>query len=117
MRWEEMWDTAQRIRRRLVTAAWPPGMRDALVATFAARFGERPVAVRSSAPAEDDATRSFAGLHDTSVAVVGAGAIADHVVRVRASLWSDAAGCWSTARSSPASTGCRASRGSPARRR
>ncbi len=52
---------------------------------------EKPLAVRSSAPGEDSANRSFAGLHESVVGVVGTDAVLDAVRVVWASLWSDAA--------------------------
>ena len=55
------------------------------------RFGDRPVVVRSSAPAEDSSRASFAGLHESYVNVRGIDSILDHVKKVWASLWSDAA--------------------------
>src|SRR5690349_5802582 len=50
-----------------------------------------PVAVRSSATAEDLPTASFAGQQDTYLNVVGAGAVLDAVHRCWASLWTDRA--------------------------
>jgi pyruvate,water dikinase len=49
------------------------------------------VVVRSSAPEEDTAAASFAGLHESVVNVSGVGPILEAVRRVWASLWSDAA--------------------------
>jgi phosphohistidine swiveling domain-containing protein len=54
------------------------------------RPGE-PVAVRSSATAEDLAYASFAGQQDTYLNVVGAAALLDAVRRCWASLWTDRA--------------------------
>lgn len=48
-----------------------------------------PVAVRSSATCEDQPDASFAGEHDTYLWVRGAGAVADHVLRCWASLFTD----------------------------
>ncbi|GAA5063052.1 phosphoenolpyruvate synthase [Thermocatellispora tengchongensis] len=50
-----------------------------------------PVAVRSSATAEDLPQASFAGQQDTFLNVAGPGAVADAVRRCWASLWSDRA--------------------------
>jgi pyruvate, water dikinase len=49
--------------------------------------GEPPVAVRSSAAAEDAADASYAGEHDSYLDVVGADAVADAVVACWASLY------------------------------
>ena len=91
MRWEELWDAALRIRNLFLTAELPADLRQDLHAKLADRFGDRPVVVRSSAPAEDSATASFAGLHESYVNVAGAEAVLDHVRLVWASLWSDRA--------------------------
>lgn len=50
-----------------------------------------PVAVRSSATAEDLPTASFAGQQDSFLGVVGADAVVDHVRRCWASLFTDRA--------------------------
>ena len=91
MRWEEMWDAALRIRNLFLTTPLPAALRDDLSQGLAARFGTTPVVVRSSAPSEDTAATSFAGLHESYVNVVGADAILDHISLVWASLWSDRA--------------------------
>ena len=57
-------------------------IREALVS-----LGDGPVAVRSSATAEDLADASFAGQQDTYLNVVGADAVLDAVVRCWGSLW------------------------------
>ncbi len=48
---------------------------------------ERPVAVRSSAIAEDSDDRSFAGIHDSFLNVQGTDAICEAVLKCHASLW------------------------------
>ena len=91
MRWEELWDAALRIRSLFLTTGLPAGVRAALAEPLAARFAGVPAVVRSSAPGEDSAAASFAGLHESYVNVRGLEAILEHVRLVWASLWSDAA--------------------------
>lgn len=91
MRWEEIWDCATRIRNLFLRAAMPADLAQELREAVSGQFGERPVAVRSSAPDEDDAQSSFAGLHESHLNLRGAEAILDHTRKVWASLWSDAA--------------------------
>lgn len=91
MRWEELWDAALRIRNLFLTTPLPEEVRAALAEPLAARFADAAVVVRSSAPGEDSAAASFAGLHESYVNVRGVDAILEHVKLVWASLWSDAA--------------------------
>lgn len=91
MRWEEIWDTALRIRSHFLRTPIPEALRAALAGPIQARFGADPVVVRSSAPREDAAGTSFAGLHDSFVNLRGVDAILEHIVRVWASLWTDRA--------------------------
>ena len=91
MRWEEMWDAALRIRNLFLTTPLPAEVRAALAEPLAARFAGTPTVVRSSAPGEDSAAASFAGLHESYVNVRGVDALLEHVKLVWASLWSDAA--------------------------
>ena len=91
MRWEEMWDTALRIRSLFLTTPLPEEVRAALAQPVAARFADVSTVVRSSAPGEDSAGASFAGLHESYVNVRGIDAVLEHVKLVWASLWSDAA--------------------------
>ena len=90
MRWEELWDAALRIRNMFLNTPIPDNLaaplRDAL-----RPFSDAPVAVRSTAPEEDAAGASFAGLHESYVNVRGLDAIIERVRLVWASLWSDAA--------------------------
>jgi pyruvate,water dikinase len=90
MRWEEIWDTALRIRTAFLAADIPPPLSDEIVRAYD-RIGSPLVAVRSSAPGEDSAQRSHAGLHESIVGVRGPAALLDAVRIVWASLWSDAA--------------------------
>jgi phosphoenolpyruvate synthase/pyruvate phosphate dikinase len=91
MRWEEIWDTALRIRNAFLKTPVPADLREALLGEFESRFSARPVSVRSSAPGEDSSKTSFAGLHESFVNIRGPQPILDNVRLVWASLWSDRA--------------------------
>ena len=91
MRWEEIWDVALRIRSAFLATPIPQSLAQAITAAAKKLGAEKPLAVRSSAPGEDSANRSFAGLHESVVGVVGTDAVLDAVRVVWASLWSDAA--------------------------
>ena len=91
MRWEEVWDAALRIRSAFLARPVPDALSRQIHAALDALGTDAPVAVRSSAPGEDAATRSFAGLHESVVGVAGIDAVLDAVRTVWASLWSDAA--------------------------
>ncbi len=91
MRWEELWDAALRIRSAFLTAPIPDRLAGAIRESLGRFDGRRPLAVRSSAPGEDSASRSFAGLHESVVGVAGADEVLTAVRVVWASLWSDAA--------------------------
>ncbi|MDP8237116.1 MAG: PEP/pyruvate-binding domain-containing protein [Candidatus Erginobacter occultus] len=91
MRWEEIWDAALRIRHLFASTEIPAGLARELRAAVGEKFGRRPVVVRSSAPGEDSADRSFAGLHESFVNVRGTEKILEKIVLVWASLWSDRA--------------------------
>jgi pyruvate,water dikinase len=91
MRWEEIWDCALRIRNRFLTIPMPEALAARLTEAVVSRFSHRAVVVRSSAPEEDTAAASFAGLHESVVNVTGPEAILEAVRQVWASLWSDAA--------------------------
>ena len=80
---------AGKARELLLTASMPDDVRDAVLAAYARVDG--PVAVRSSATAEDLPFASFAGQQDTFLNVVGADAVLDAVRRCWASLWTDRA--------------------------
>lgn len=91
MRWEEMWDASLRIRNMFLNTPLSKELgritRDAVVSVFA----EGAVVVRSSAPGEDSAKASFAGLHESYVNIKGPDATVEHIKLVWASLWSDRA--------------------------
>jgi pyruvate,water dikinase len=66
----------------------PAGVRAAVLAAYAELGADAPVAVRSSATAEDSADASFAGVQETFLWVRGAESVLDHVRRCWASLYS-----------------------------
>ncbi|WP_296223768.1 PEP/pyruvate-binding domain-containing protein [Ralstonia sp. UBA689] len=74
---------AQASRERTPGDAAPDAVLAALSQALAARgWQNTPLAVRSSAPQEDSAQRSFAGIHETRLNVVGPRAVADAVQAV-----------------------------------
>ena len=79
MRWEEIWDTALRIRNLFSKTPMPGRLQKKLRGPLALRFAEGPVSVRSSAPGEDAAKTSFAGLHESFVNVRGVDSILEHI--------------------------------------
>ena len=91
MRWEEIWDAALRIRNRFSLAEMPAAVVHAIRRAVQTLDNSSALAVRSSAPGEDSAQRSFAGLHESFLNVSGEEAILESVRLVWASLWSDAA--------------------------
>jgi len=91
MRWEEMWDCSLRIQNMFTKTPIPSGLAGALKKEIAEFFGNKALAVRSSAIGEDSATSSFAGLHDSYLNVRGAEKVLEHIKLVWASTWSDAA--------------------------
>lgn len=91
MRWEEMWDTSLRIRNMFLNTPIPKDLDQRIREEIGERFTDVPVVIRSSAPGEDSANTSFAGLHESYVNVKGLESILEHIRLVWASLWSDAA--------------------------
>jgi pyruvate,water dikinase len=62
---------AEQLRALVDKAGVPPDLADSVLAAYRALGDDVPVAVRSSATAEDTAGTSFAGMHDTFAGVVG----------------------------------------------
>ena len=91
MRWEEMWDASLRIQNMFIRSPIPDLIMDAIIETLHTEIGNAPVVVRSSAPGEDSAATSFAGIHESFVNIYGTETILEHIRLVWASLWSDAA--------------------------
>lgn len=76
------------IRRWIESAPVPPGIESAIREAYQSLDGEcAPVAVRSSATAEDLPEASFAGQQDTYLGVRGADEVLARVRRCWASLW------------------------------
>lgn len=84
------------LAREAMTAAPVPTDVEAAVREAYAALGSGPVAVRSSATAEDLPFASFAGQQDSFMDVVGASAVVDAVRRCWASLWTDRAVAYRT---------------------
>jgi pyruvate,water dikinase len=91
MRWEEIWDCSTRIRNMFLRKQIPNAVANRLKTVIQRSFKDKPVVVRSSAPEEDTAKASFAGLHESYINISGLDAIMEHIRKVWASLWSDAA--------------------------
>ncbi|MEZ4237487.1 MAG: phosphoenolpyruvate synthase [Myxococcota bacterium] len=88
-------EVGRTLRTAIARAPWPPDLADAVQQAYA-RLCERdgedvPVAVRSSATAEDLPDASFAGQQETYLHVRGADAVLDHARRCFASLFTDRA--------------------------
>lgn len=81
------------IRALFAVSELPKALRDEIAAAYAG-LGSPPVAVRSSATAEDLADASFAGQQDTYLDVVGLDAVLAAVRSCWASLWTDRASAY-----------------------
>jgi pyruvate,water dikinase len=84
-------DLAAGARSAILAAPMPPDIAAAVEQAYGALGPDVPVAVRSSATAEDLPFASFAGQQDTYLNVVGARAVLDAVRKCWASLWTDRA--------------------------
>jgi rifampicin phosphotransferase len=82
---------ANEARERLLAVPVPEPTAHAILAAYRSLGENAPVAVRSSATAEDLPSASFAGQQDTYLNLVGAEALLDAVRRCWASLWTDRA--------------------------
>ena len=88
---ESLGRLAAEARGRVLKAELPSELKTAVAERYATLGDDEPVAVRSSATAEDLAYASFAGQQDTYLNVVGTDALLDAVQRCWASLWTDRA--------------------------
>lgn len=78
------------LRDEIASSAMPGAVADGIRAAYD-DLGEGPVAVRSSATAEDLPGAAFAGQQDTYLNIVGSDDVVDAVARCWASLWTDRA--------------------------
>ncbi|CAH0251292.1 Prodigiosin synthesizing transferase PigC [Arthrobacter sp. Bi83] len=101
-------ELAGRARSLIEAAELPPGIAAQVQAAYEAMGGtdrpDVPVAVRSSATAEDLPFASFAGQQDTYLNVVGADALVASVRKCWASLWTDRAVAYRASRGIDPST-------------
>ncbi|MGN6108924.1 MAG: PEP/pyruvate-binding domain-containing protein, partial [Kofleriaceae bacterium] len=84
-------DASREIRRLIQQLALPADLRAQLARAYAQLGDRAPVAVRSSATAEDTSTTSFAGMHETFTDVVGEDALVDRLKACWASAYSERA--------------------------
>ncbi|MDT7634030.1 MAG: rifampicin phosphotransferase [Pseudonocardiales bacterium] len=87
----ELATLAGKARSAVAGAPVPPDIEAEVLSAYRALGDDVPVAVRSSATAEDLPFASFAGQQDTYLNVVGVDAVLDAVRRCWASLWTDRA--------------------------
>jgi pyruvate,water dikinase len=80
---------ADRLHGLVHKAGVPPGLAEEVLAAYHRLGPDAPVAVRSSATAEDTAGTSFAGMHETYANVVGDRAVLDRLVDCWASLYGE----------------------------
>jgi pyruvate,water dikinase len=90
LRVDEPGDDGAVLRAAFAAVAVPDGIRAAIAGAYA-ELGGGPVAVRSSATAEDLPGAAFAGQQDTYLNVVGEAGVVDAVRRCWGSLWTDRA--------------------------
>ncbi len=91
MRWEEIWDASLRIQLLFMKSSIDRELEAEITSGIHTTYGDQPLVIRSSAPEEDGAGGSFAGLHESYVNVVGTSEILKKIKKVWASLWSDRA--------------------------
>lgn len=84
-------DLAARARNAILAAPVPAGIAAEVEEAYKSLGQDVPVAVRSSATAEDLPFASFAGQQDTYLNVVGVGAVLEAVRKCWASLWTERA--------------------------
>ncbi len=87
---------AQAIRQSILQAPLPDAIEQAVIHNYrdCQPLRDRPLAVRSSAIAEDTATASFAGQHDSFLGVVGESRLLQCIRQCWASLWNARVICY-----------------------
>ena len=89
LRWEEIWDSALRIRLSFLKAQFPKELEQELKMQISKFSKDTLFSVRSSSPDEDSREYSFAGIHESFVNVCGEEDILEKIKLVWASLWND----------------------------
>ena len=84
----ELMARSDELRRTVAGVEVPPRLREAILEHYRGLGTDVPVAVRSSAPAEDAGDTSFAGIHESYTDVVGGEALLEAVQKCWCSLWS-----------------------------
>ncbi|MFZ2512482.1 MAG: PEP/pyruvate-binding domain-containing protein, partial [Gordonia sp. (in: high G+C Gram-positive bacteria)] len=84
----ELLAIADDLRTTVSQVAMPDAIAAQIVAAYDELGADRRVAVRSSAPAEDAADTSFAGIHDSFTDIEGPAALLEAINRCWMSLWS-----------------------------
>ena len=90
MRWEELWDTALRIKTHFLKNEIPSTLHLSIMESLGDIL-KSPVAVRSSSIKEDSEGLSFAGIHESFINISNETDLMKAIRMVWASLWSDAA--------------------------
>ena len=89
LRWEEIWDSALRIRLSFLKANFSKSLEQELKSQISKFDKNTLFSVRSSSPDEDSREYSFAGIHESFVNVQGEKEILEKNKLVCASLWND----------------------------
>ncbi len=84
----ELLERADQLRARVAAAPVPEDIAASIVEAYGRLGDDRRVAVRSSAPSEDAADTSFAGIHDSFTDIEGGDHLIEAIVRCWMSLWS-----------------------------
>jgi len=88
--YEQLEKNTDSVRRLIIHTSMPTEIREEILEAYRSLFKDMPpgpVAVRSSATAEDLPDASFAGQQDTYLNVVGEGEVVKYVSKCWASLW------------------------------